>query len=168
MTYPHQSRAVRRSHYTATDSQKLTEMFHQGQTWAEIGAALSRTVGSVRQRAYVLGLRRYEDGNAPKPDPSRKTIYNRAYQARNPEKRLAHKLVEGALNSGDMKKHPCEFCGSPDVHAHHADYDKPLDVNWLCCSCHARVHSILRKTKASPSNHSPGVSASGAFSGDRG
>ena len=33
----------------------------------------------------------------------------------------------------------CEKCGSPDVERHH-DYDKPLEVRWLCRMCHMEHH----------------------------
>lgn len=36
---------------------------------------------------------------------------------------------------------PCEVCGSTnDIQAHHKDYDKPLDVRWLCVKHHLEVH----------------------------
>jgi hypothetical protein len=28
------------------------------------------------------------------------------------------------------------------VHAHHDDYDKPLDVRWLCFGCHKATHPV--------------------------
>lgn len=36
--------------------------------------------------------------------------------------------------------HDCEKCGAPKAHAHHDDYTKPLDVRWLCRSCHGVEH----------------------------
>lgn len=36
---------------------------------------------------------------------------------------------------------PCEQCGSTrNVIRHHDDYSRPLDVRYLCRSCHAFVH----------------------------
>ena len=43
----------------------------------------------------------------------------------------------------------CEMCGKPDsltnngrsiIQAHHEDYNKPLEVLWVCISCHTRLH----------------------------
>jgi hypothetical protein len=36
----------------------------------------------------------------------------------------------------------CDLLRSVD--AHHGDYEKPLDVEWLCRSCHKRLHFKLR------------------------
>ena len=64
--------------------------------------------------------------------------YQRKRRARYPEKNRARKAVHIALRSGRIIKQPCK-CGSINVQAHHADYSKPLDVEWMCFSCH-RVH----------------------------
>lgn len=59
---------------------------------------------------------------------------------RNPEKRKAHIMVWSALRSGKLIKKPCEVCGKQKVQAHHSDYTKPLEVQWLCTEHHAREH----------------------------
>lgn len=51
----------------------------------------------------------------------------------------AHGLVFQAIKAGTLRRHPCEVCGSENVHAHHDDYERPLDVRWLCPH-HHRLH----------------------------
>jgi len=42
---------------------------------------------------------------------------------------------------GKLIPQPCEKCGSTTVEKHHEDYDKPLEVKWLCRPCHLDLHS---------------------------
>ena len=64
-----------------------------------------------------------------------------AYRKRNPKKTKAHAIVARAIRSGNLVKMPCEECGSDkDIHAHHNDYSKALNINWLCSSCHTLWH----------------------------
>ena len=63
-----------------------------------------------------------------------------------PEKYHAHYLLRLATKYGRIEKQPCEKCGSnKNVDGHHADYFKPLDVNWLCRACHMALHTFLRE-----------------------
>lgn len=62
---------------------------------------------------------------------------------KNPEKRAAHIAVGNAVRSGKLTKpSTCSKCGesAAKIHGHHNDYSKPLEVVWLCPSCHAEVH----------------------------
>ena len=57
------------------------------------------------------------------------------------EKIKAHKIVEKAIKSGELIPEPCEVCGKKKAHAHHSDYSRPLDVEWLCHLHHKQAHS---------------------------
>ena len=54
----------------------------------------------------------------------------------------AYNSVRRAITSGVISiPDNCSRChSSARLCAHHEDYSKPLDVTWLCCSCHMRVH----------------------------
>jgi hypothetical protein len=41
---------------------------------------------------------------------------------------------------GKLMQENCKECGDPDSQMHHEDYDKPLDVIWLCRDCHLDLH----------------------------
>jgi len=49
--------------------------------------------------------------------------------------------VYAATKRGELVKQPCEVCGTTqNVHAHHDDYKKPLEVRWLCAKDHVAWH----------------------------
>ena len=63
------------------------------------------------------------------------------YIEENPIKRAAHILVGNAVRDGRLIKGDCESCGTnKDIHGHHCDYAKPLEVMWLCAQCHRDWH----------------------------
>jgi hypothetical protein len=57
------------------------------------------------------------------------------------EQRRISQLVGRAVRYGKLIRKPCEVCGATKrIHAHHDDYDRPLDVRWLCASHHLEAH----------------------------
>ncbi len=59
-----------------------------------------------------------------------KKVYSSPEQYR--RRNRAQHLAETALLSGALSKGVCAVCGNPQVHMYHEDYDKPLEVRWLC------------------------------------
>lgn len=56
---------------------------------------------------------------------------------REPQKNKARAMVNRAVRSGKLIRQPCEVCDTTiNVQAHHSDYRKPLEVNWLCFKHH--------------------------------
>src|SRR3990167_453291 len=49
-------------------------------------------------------------------------------------------LTRYAVRTGKLYEEPCEVCGEEKVEAHHDDYNKPLDVRWLCRKHHDDHH----------------------------
>jgi hypothetical protein len=55
-----------------------------------------------------------------------------------------------AVQQGVLEPRPCQHCGAiqnPDgtpIHKHHLDYDKPLEIKWLCRTCHINEHMRLK------------------------
>ena len=64
----------------------------------------------------------------------------RRYKEKYPEKYHAHNVFCAAKRDGKiLVPECCSLCGvkSNDLEAHHKDYSKPLDVQWLCVKCHS-------------------------------
>ena len=62
-----------------------------------------------------------------------------------PNHKKANSAVRSALRSGRLRKQPCWVCGQSAV-AHHPDYDRPLDVVWLCQPHHKQAHALVANT----------------------
>ena len=77
-----------------------------------------------------------ERGNRQTPE------YRAGYIKIYPDKYKAHNMVHNYIRDGKLtRKTECEECGGDsNIHAHHEDYSKPLDVVWLCAACHAKRH----------------------------
>ena len=59
-----------------------------------------------------------------------------------PNRRKANTAVSNAVRDGRLHKQPCWVCGLKAV-AHHPDYDRPLDVVWLCHPHHKQAHALV-------------------------
>ena len=69
-----------------------------------------------------------------------KTQEFKEWREANPEAYKAQQLANYAEKKGEIKKQPCEICKSEIAYKHHPDYSKPLEVVWLCPSCHKKLH----------------------------
>lgn len=75
---------------------------------------------------------------------SRLSAYNKK-----PTHQNAYRVIEAALKAGALEKpHSCSICNCPDtekrIEAHHYDYERPLEVTWLCPDCHFIADQMRR------------------------
>lgn len=79
---------------------------------------------------------------------TRPSVYVNRYRAKNPEKVAAQKLMTAAIARGELvRPTACQCCGGPSkrrLDGHHPDYDKPLDVVFVCRRCHAMLDELRR------------------------
>lgn len=92
-------------------------------------------------RNYILEYDRKRSKNPERI--SRNKTYTSYYRLFNEKRYKAHNAVNNAIRDGRLQKLPCFVCGGKSE-AHHPDYDRPLDVVWLCSSHHKQTHSIAR------------------------
>ena len=73
--------------------------------------------------------------------------HRRGYQAerRDTEKEKAQHAIYSEMRAGRLiRPDNCSRCDEErKVIAHHEDYSKPLEVQWLCRSCHSFVHGLI-------------------------
>lgn len=73
---------------------------------------------------------------------------------RYPHVERARKVVHHAVRKGlIVRPTKCEKCGrtpklkangKPNIQAHHHDYSKPLEIEWVCPNCHAKEDPRLK------------------------
>ena len=60
---------------------------------------------------------------------------------------IARSYLKVYIRRGKLTKWPCEVCGTNEqVEAHHADYSKPLQVQWRCRLHHLELIEALPRT----------------------
>lgn len=87
--------------------------------------------------AVALGIElRFGECSVTDTCPSRQML-------RRASKHLARQALNNAIKRGELARPlTCQACGGAKPEAHHADYGKPLQVEWLCLVCHRRRHPI--------------------------
>ena len=90
-----------------------------------------------RQTKITTEDRRRYGRKYDQSDKGKETIRkkDRKYKEKYPEKVKARSAVATAIRLGKLKQQSCH-CGEAEVEAHHEDYSKPLDVEWLCKKHH--------------------------------
>jgi hypothetical protein len=103
---------------------------------------------SYREKKKVLSFK----GAAP---------HQKYWLQENKLKATAHRKVAYAIKTGVLIRQPCERCGAThdtsDIVAHHEDYNKPLDVVWLCEAHHKERHTELARMEKEKAAQEPQV-----------
>jgi ribosomal protein S27AE len=134
------------------NSDKSTDEFYPRQIRKDgaVGECKDCTKARVRARARQNEtVRAYDRARASLPKRRENSAkVSQRWRENKPEGYRAHYAVSNAIRDGKLSKEPCLFCGEKQVHAHHKDYSKPLEVVWLCPKCHHRLHKTFPETEA--------------------
>lgn len=98
-----------------------------------------------RKNKEVLIQKNKEYINTPKGKIIKKKCNKNYFSSPyNKMKHNARKKVLRAIESGKLiRPSKCELCGEElFCEAHHKDYNKPLEVIWLCKTCHENMHHL--------------------------
>lgn len=66
------------------------------------------------------------------------------YRDDEPRRYTARNILNAAVRDKKITPLPCMLCGEK-AEAHHPDYDRPLDVVWLCVQHHKQAHALARE-----------------------
>ncbi len=81
-------------------------------------------------------------------EPKRKLLAKRVsieWKAQFPNRRKAQIILGNAVRDNRIEKQPCFVCGQEKVEAHHPDYERALDVIWMCPVHHAQTHAMAKQ-----------------------
>lgn len=89
-------------------------------------------------------IRSYDRARASQPHRIANNFkQSQAWRQEFPNRRRAQGRVAYALRTGALERQPCWECGTDRTVAHHPDYDRPLDVVWLCQPHHKQTHALV-------------------------
>jgi hypothetical protein len=133
------------------EKKKVTEFFKNKTTedgyhyWCkECKSKANRKYNELNKKSIRLNKKKYNESHR---EILRKS--NKSWKNKNPHKIEAERKISYAIRIGKIKKQNCTKCdSSKDLHAHHEDYTKPLEIIWLCRTCHFQRHKEMREIKA--------------------
>jgi len=129
----------RKSKLSVEQIAEAVKMYQSGLSLGDIGTYYSIT----RQAMWDLLRRRID----LRPQ-MRRGEENHFYRGGIVSDDYTHNITEKAIKKGILHPTNCEQCGALyrfvdgrlAVQAHHDDYNKPLEVRWLCQKCHHEWH----------------------------
>lgn len=138
-------RAYRQAHKDAINA-KIREKRHAlGEAFRESQRAYysenKDRINALARQYYAEHKKHIKELQAKTRKKNRATANARTMKNRRERYGDAHKKVLRAIASGKLAKMPCEICGDMETQAHHDDYNKPLEVRWLCEKHHKEWHA---------------------------
>jgi hypothetical protein len=73
-----------------------------------------------------------------------RAIVTKAWRAEDKRRSKAHNAVRKSILNGKLYKANCAKCNDAKSVAHHEDYDKTLQIIWLCTICHKQRHKEIK------------------------
>ena len=113
---------------------------------------LCKSHETLRNREAINSIKRSTIFRRTKVESELSQSYNAKYMREwrkthpfTPEQRRkdnARSYAGVYLRRGKIQKLPCASCGSLESQMHHPDYSRPLLIEWLCRSCHFKLHRL--------------------------
>lgn len=131
MSYGRMSKCILCTRYAVEERRKRLEATDP--VWVE----------KERQRHRDKAMRQYWKVKGTPEYKARSARGRIKWKEKYPDRIRAQSAANHAVRDGHLKaKIKCERCGAKGITLvkHHADYSKPLIVEWLCRKCHGKEH----------------------------
>ena len=135
-------------------SEKQLDAFNRNSKSRDGRDSRCRDCARERQREYRLknpNKQREWEQRAGEAARLKRVERNRRWREENKEKRRAQLKLSKAIERGVITRPDiCERCHARArrIEGHHFDYSKPLEVEWLCTTCHRLHHGAVRRGEA--------------------
>jgi hypothetical protein len=100
----------------------------------------------LKQQIKIRNTPNYNKENIKrwvKNNPDKMREAQNRYRLKKGKQSFAVGAVFKAIKKGEITRQPCLICQSSEVEAHHSDYNKPIDVTWLCVTHHKAWHRVF-------------------------
>jgi len=132
--------------FKCNEEKPLDEFYcHSGMTDGHLNKCkecTKRDVAENREKNHAR-ICEYDRQRARTSKRKENNIHSQRKRRRaHPEKQRAYNAVRRAIDKGKLTRTSvCEICGASEckIEAHHSDYSRPLDVQWLCFRCHRSI-----------------------------
>lgn len=114
-------------------SKKLDCFYGGGQSWCKKCQGDRYKNDKNYRKKFIEGRKKYLKTEQYKKLHRKDSFLN---WIRNRKKVIARQKVYYALKTGKLERKRCEVCGDSRVQAHHKNYNKPYEVEWLCIKDH--------------------------------
>lgn len=106
------------------------------------GSLISDRVSSYKQKIrHFCGRQCYSEFRKHKLPKKEHPRFGTGNSEEEKRKRIkARNDLNHAVRDGKIRREPCFVCGKGETEGHHYDYDKPLNVVWLCFKHHREAH----------------------------
>ena len=101
-----------------------------------------------RRKYYQRNKEKWKINPLTDEQKKRRIEKQRERRAVDKRKSKANKAVRSAIDNGILVRPTiCEKCNTENktIVGHHPDYDKLLEVQWLCENCHSTIHGLERR-----------------------
>lgn len=133
----------KKEHYKRNKSKYLDKAKRQRESDPDKVKAYNKKYYRDNKEAIKLKQKEYSRTEAGR-QAAKKAATNYRKSEQYSLKQNARKKVLRAVKSGRLVKPiTCDVCKQEkELEAHHEDYNKPLEVDWLCKECHENIHHL--------------------------